>query len=325
MNNMNINIEDLAFFPIKHEKLHEMYEKLRKSFWQPDEIDFTEDIDLNPPTPIKRLRNYNLFFFAQSDGMVNENLMENFIKETSFIKEAKHFYTMQAANELIHNETYSILIQQYIPDIDEQLIGFNAIKNIPSIRNIYEWSEKFMNSSLPLLERIIAFAALEGVIFSGSFRAIFWIRDQGYCLGLAKANEWIQKDESLHADFAVELYKTLIEYYNFEPIAPERILEIIHSAVEVAGVFNEDAIPEPLVGLSAESLTNYTKEVANKLCKDLCGGKIYELSDVPREDDDDTTMAALGLPNKTNFFESRVSEYGTVTATNFVFTISDEF
>jgi ribonucleotide reductase beta subunit family protein with ferritin-like domain len=318
------NLEDLSdltvytFFPINYPILHNYYKSLKNTQWVPEEIDFAADrqdwdrLDKNTRRPLK----FVLGFFAPADGLINKNLVERFVKDTSFIKEAGHFYAAQAFNETIHNETYSLLIKTLIRNPEKEQKLYNSVKSYPVIGNIARWMLKWMSSDRSLPERIIAFACIEGVLFSGAFCLIYWVKRRNILEGLCKANEWIARDEAVHTEFAVALYHCITSDPKFKhkPVTFETAKEIIDSAISVSEQFVRTAIRKDLVGLNADDMTKYIKCTANSLFKSLGfenGNNSKLLYDV---ENPFKYMAIVSLPNKTNFFESRVSEYSKVTA-----------
>ena len=295
---------DYSFFPIKYPTLHNFWKKQRSVIWHPEHIDYMGDRrdwdTLDEPSI--RLITFVLFFFSQADGVVNENLIENFKKETSSYKEARNFYSAQEFVETIHNETYSLLIEAFIRDEEEKRKGRNAIKNIPSIGKIYKWMEKWMNPELPLLERVVVFACVEGVIFSSAFAAIFWIKKRNKLEALCLANEWIARDEAIHTEFAIALYHVLVSD-GYKSLTKDRIYEIVSEAVSASEVFIHDAIPEELIGLSADDMISYVKCTADKLLEEFGYEPLFNV------ENGCSWMVIISLPRKTNFFEKIVSEY----------------
>jgi ribonucleoside-diphosphate reductase beta chain len=238
-----------------------------------------------------------LAFFAASDGIVNENLAENFVSEVQYT-EAKFFYGFQIMMENIHSETYSLLIDTYIKDKEEQNHLFNAIDTVPAVQKKAEWALKWIGSE-SFVERIIAFAAVEGIFFSGSFCSIFWLKKRGLMPGLSFSNELISRDEGLHTDFAVHLYKHHIQ----DKLSKERLIEIIDSALTIEKEFITEALPVSLIGMNSDLMKQYLEYVSDRLLIDLGVGKIYN-SENPFD-----FMKNIAMENKTNFFEKRVGEY----------------
>ena len=297
-----------SFLPIAYEGLEHFYQTQKNVFWTPAEIDFSNDrndwdnLDDSTKTYIKFL----LFLFAQLDGIVNENLVNNFKKETSeFCKEIGFFYAIQEAVEVIHNETYSIMIKTFIRDLKEQNEGLNSIEHYPEIKKIAEWAFEWMDSSKPLGERIIAFMCIEGIIFSSAFAGIYWLKRifPGKLNGLIKANEWIARDEGLHVRFGLEMYKTSLKHSWIKPVSQTQVKSIIKSAVEVTEYFTRNAMKVHLVGLTSDSMVQYVYSVADYWCNKLIHKKIYNV------DNPFDWMLTISLVNKSNFFEVKVTEY----------------
>ena len=312
-----------SHFPVKHPKLEEYYQRHKASTWTPQEIDFAEDrIDWEEnlePGP-KRFIKFILCFFAQADGIVNENLADNFIKETSILKEAGKFYKWQAAMEQVHNETYSLLIEAFFRDYEEKKKAFNAIHHYPSIKKIAQWIFKWMDTKRPLAERIIAFACVEGIFFSSAFAAIYWIKKRNILKGLCKANEWIARDEALHTEFAIALYHIMTGVENLFPVlGEEKVHEIIRSATVAAEEFTRNALRVDMIGMNADDMIKYIQCTADTLTVSLGHKKIYSV------DNPFDWMAVIGLPNKSNFFETKVTEYSRHTANNFKFDLEVDF
>ena len=293
------NRNRFVLFPIEHHDIWDYYKKAQQVFWTAEEIDLAQDatdwqtLSDNEKHFIKHV----LAFFAASDGIVNENLAENFVSEVQYT-EAKFFYGFQIMMENIHSETYSLLIDTYIKNKDEQNYLFNAIDTFPAIQKKAEWALKWIGSE-SFTERLIAFAAVEGIFFSGSFCSIFWLKKMGKMPGLSFSNELISRDEGLHTDFAVHLYNNHIE----NKLSKERIIEIIGSALEIEKEFITDALPVSLIGMNSDLMQQYLEYVSDRLLVDLGVGKIYN-SENPFD-----FMANIALQNKTNFFEKRVADY----------------
>lgn len=304
-------LSQLAFLPIVNPRLEYYYQRQKELFWTAQEIDYIGDrdqwdsLDENSKKFIKSM----LFLFAQIDGIINDNLIENFKKETrELAKECSMFYAIQEAIEWGHNETYSMLIQTFIRDPEEQHKGLNAIQNYPSIKQIAIWSYTYMDSSIPLTERLIAFACVEGVIITDAFASIYWIKRKNILHALTKANEWIARDEGIHTQFAVELYHHMtLLWKSHELVSESRVHEIISSAVSVAENFINEAMNVSLIGINSEDMVQYVKCTADALAKSLGYDPIYNVLNPF------LWMDVIALPNKTNFFESRVSEYARET------------
>lgn len=293
------NKNRFVLFPLQHHDIWNYYKKAEASFWTAEEIDLSADLadweKLNEGE--KHFVKHVLAFFAASDGIVNENLAENFVSEVQYT-EAKFFYGFQIMMENIHSETYSLLIDTYIKDKAEQNHLFNAIDTVPAVQKKAEWALKWIGSE-SFVERLIAFAAVEGIFFSGSFCSIFWLKKRGLMPGLSFSNELISRDEGLHTDFAVHLYNNHIE----NKLSKERLIEIIDSALEIEKEFISESLPVSLIGMNSDLMKQYLEYVSDRLLIDLGVGKIYN-SDNPFD-----FMKNIAMENKTNFFEKRVSEY----------------
>lgn len=293
------NKNRFVLFPIEHHDIWDYYKKAQQVFWTAEEIDLVQDLvdweKLNEGE--QHFVKHVLAFFAASDGIVNENLAENFVAEVQYT-EAKFFYGFQIMMENIHSETYSLLIDTYIKDKEEQNHLFNAIDTVPAVQKKAEWALKWIGSE-SFVERLIAFAAVEGIFFSGSFCSIFWLKKRGLMPGLSFSNELISRDEGLHTDFAVHLYNHHIE----NKLSKERLIEIIGSALEIEKEFITEALPVSLIGMNADLMKQYLEYVSDRLLMDLGVGKIYN-SENPFD-----FMSNIALQNKTNFFEKRVADY----------------
>jgi len=293
------NKNRFVLFPIEHHDIWDYYKKAQQVFWTAEEIDLAQEY-----TDWEKLNDgeqhfvkHVLAFFAASDGIVNENLAENFVSEVQYT-EAKFFYGFQIMMENVHSETYSLLIDTYIKDKEEQNHLFNAIDTVPAVQKKAEWALKWIGSE-SFVERLVAFAAVEGIFFSGSFCSIFWLKKRGLMPGLSFSNELISRDEGLHTDFAVHLYKNHIE----NKLSRERILEIINSALIIEKEFITEALPVSLIGMNSELMKQYLEYVCDRLLMDLGVGKVYNTEN-PFD-----FMANIALQNKTNFFEKRVADY----------------
>ncbi|EEA05744.1 ribonucleotide-diphosphate reductase, small subunit, putative [Cryptosporidium muris RN66] len=281
------------------EVMWSMYKKEEASFWTAEEIDLGQDMRdwESLKEPEKHFIKYVLAFFAASDGIVMENLAVNFLKEIQ-IEEARMYYGFQIAMEQIHSETYSLLIDQYISDVKDRQMLFEAISHLPAVKTKAKWATKWMNNNRSFAERIIGFCAVEGILFSGSFCAIFWLKKRGLMPGLTFSNELISRDEGIHADFGCLLYKTL---NNRLPYG--RVQEIIAEAVEVERAFLCDSLPVDLIGMNSRLMAQYIEFVADRLLFALDVPKIYNVTN-PFD-----WMDLISLQGKTNFFEKRVAEY----------------
>ncbi len=288
-----------VLFPLKYHDIWEMYKKQMASFWTADEIDLYQDITdwekLNDNE--KHFIKHILAFFAASDGIVLENLAQKFCTEIQ-IPEARCFYGFQIAMENIHSETYSLLIDTYIKDQTEKLILLNAIENIPVIKKKADWALKWINGHNSFAERIVAFSAVEGIFFSGSFCSIFWLKKRSLMPGLTFSNELISRDEGLHTDFACLIYK-----YLDNKLSQEKIIEIIGDAVKIEKEFVSDALPVELIGMNSKLMSQYIEFVADRLIYALGYQKYYNVQN-PFE-----WMEMISLQGKTNFFEKRVGDY----------------
>lgn len=304
------NKNRFVLFPLNYNDIWEMYKTAEHSFWTAEEIDLAQDITdwENKLNDDERhyIKNV-LAFFAASDGIVNENLAENFLKEVQY-PEAKCFYGFQIAIENIHSETYSLLIDTYIKSKSEQNHLFNAIETIPSVRKKAEWALKWIDSE-SFAERLIAFAAVEGIFFSGSFCSIFWLKKRGLMPGLTFSNELISRDEGLHCKFATLLHNK----YIINKVSEDKIKEIICEAVEIEKEFVTDSLPVSLIGMNSKLMQQYIEYVADFWLIELGCGKVYN-SENPFD-----FMDMISLQNKSNFFEKRVSEYQKASDTEIDF------
>jgi len=294
------NKDRFVIFPIQHNDLWEWYKKQEACIWTAEEIDLHEDLNdwnnkLNDDE--KYFIKHILAFFAASDGIVNENLAENFVNEVQY-SEAKFFYGFQIMMENIHSETYSLLIDTYVKDEKEKTILFQAIENFPAIKKKADWALKWIDSP-SFAERLIAFAAVEGIFFSGSFCSIFWLKKRGLMPGLTFSNELISRDEGMHCDFAVHLHKNHI----VNKVSKERITEIIVDALNIEREFITESLPASLIGMNAKLMTQYLEFVTDRLLVELECDKVYNSTN-PFD-----FMDMISLQGKTNFFEKRVSEY----------------
>ena len=293
------NKDRFVLFPIQKDDIWEFYKKAQASFWTAEEIDLSQDQkdweNLNDGE--RHFITHVLAFFAASDGIVNENLAENFLSEVQFT-EAKFFYGFQIAIENIHSETYSLLIDTYVKDNKEKDKLFNAIETIPCVGKKADWALRWIDNG-SFAERLIAFAAVEGIFFSGSFCSIFWLKKRGLMPGLTFSNELISRDEGLHCDFACAIYNDHL----IHQLPKETVRGIIADAVEIEKEFVTDAIPVKLIGMNAELMCEYIEFVADRLLLELGNEKIYNASN-PFD-----FMDMISLQGKTNFFEQRVAEY----------------
>jgi ribonucleoside-diphosphate reductase subunit M2 len=297
-----------VMFPIQYPEVWEMYKKHEASFWTAEEIDLSQDNKdwNNLTTAEQHFIKHILAFFAASDGIVLENLSGQFSVEVQ-IPEARAFYGFQIAMENIHSETYSLLIEQYIKDPVEKDKVFRAIETMPAVEEKANWAVSWMNRDNSFAERIVAFACVEGVLFSGSFCAIYWLKKRGLMPGLTFSNELISRDEGLHAEFACLMYRSL------QHQLPEDVVhDMIRGAVAVERKFICEALSCDLIGMNSELMTRYIEFVADRLLTALGHSKIYNVSN-PFD-----WMELISLQGKTNFFEKRVGEYqkaGVMTST----------
>ena len=308
-----------VIFPIKHDDIWKMYKQAEANFWTTEELDLSKDMkDYESLTDNEQYFIKNvLAFFAASDGIVNENLVERFCNDVKVL-EAKFFYGFQIAMENIHSETYSLLIDTYVKDIEEKARLLNAIDTIPSVKKKADWSLKWINDkSANFGTRVIAFAAVEGIFFSGSFCSIFWLKKRGLMPGLCHSNELISRDEGLHTEFAVLMYSMLQN----KP-SKETVINIIKEAVDLEIEFITESLPCNLIGMNMELMTQYIQYVADRLLLMLGIEKQYSVQN-PFD-----WMEMISIQGKTNFFEKRVGEYSNVansdTADN-VFELGDDF
>ena len=309
-----------VIFPIKHDEIWKMYKKAEANFWTAEELDLSKDLNdfqINMNEDERYFVENVLAFFAASDGIVNENLVERFCNEVQLL-EAKFFYGFQIAVENIHSETYSLLIDTYVKDIQKKGKLFNAIDTIPSVKKKADWALKWINDKTSTFgTRVIAFAAVEGIFFSGSFCSIFWLKKRGLMPGLCHSNELISRDEGLHTEFAVLMYSML----NDKP-SKEIILEIIKEAVELEKEFITESLPCNLIGMNKDLMKQYIEYVSDRLLLMLGLEKIYHVEN-PFE-----WMELISIQGKTNFFEKRVGEYANVAksdAKDNVFTLIEDF
>lgn len=294
------NPHRFVLFPIEDNEIWQMYKKAEASFWTAEEIDLANDLkDWEKLSSNERhFVSHVLAFFAASDGIVNENLAQNFATEIQSA-EARCFYGFQIAVENIHSETYSLLIDTYIKDLKEKDRLLHAIETVPCVQKKANWALKWCNrNNASFAERCIAFAAVEGIFFSGSFCAIFWLKKRGLMPGLCFSNELISRDEGLHCDFACLLYSKL-----FNKLPVERITEIITNAVEIEKEFVKDALPVELIGMNSTLMCQYIEFCADRLLVALDCPRHFKASN-PFE-----WMEMISLQGKTNFFEKRVGEY----------------
>lgn len=303
------NPNRFVLYPIQHPKLFEFYKKHIASFWTVEEIDMSQDtVDWQKLSESERdFILCILGFFSASDGIVVENLVTNFCAEVQ-LPEARAMYSFQAAMENIHSETYSLMIDTLATDQQKGTL-FNHIENHPGTKAKAEWAMKYMEAKRGCVtnfsERLVAFACVEGIMFSSSFCAIYWLKNRGLCPGLTFSNELISRDEGLHRDFAVAMYKMCPK------LTRKRILEIVQSSVEVEMEFVKHSLPQNLKGMNYDMMTQYVQFVADHLLNSLGYNKLYKVKNpFP-------FMDMISLEGKTNFFERRVGEYSRPTAMSF--------
>ena len=301
------NKNRFVIFPIEHHDIWEWYKNSEASFWTAEEIDLHQDLTdwttkLNDDE--RYFIKHILAFFAASDGIVNENLAENFVNEVQY-SEAKFFYGFQIMMENIHSETYSLLIDTYVKDEKEKADLFNALEVFPAIKKKADWALKWIDSP-SFAERLIAFAAVEGIFFSGAFCSIFWLKKRGLMPGLTFSNELISRDEGVHCDFAVHLHN----HHLINKVPKDRIREIIVDALNIEREFITESLPASLIGMNSKLMTQYLEFVTDRLLVELQCEKEYNTKN-PFD-----FMDMISLQGKTNFFEKRVAEYQKAGVTN---------
>tara|TARA_Y100000389_G_scaffold171916_1_gene179909 strand:- start:1613 stop:2632 length:1020 start_codon:yes stop_codon:yes gene_type:complete len=299
-NTKNNEIKRYTLFPIQHQDAWRMYKKAVAAFWTVEEIDFSKDImdwkKLNDNE--KHFVSMVLAFFAGSDGIVLENLVERFMQEVDY-PEVRSFYSFQTASETIHSETYSLLIDTYIHDNEKKNKLFNAVNEFECVKKKAQWAIKWIqDKDSSFSKRLIAFAAVEGIFFSGSFCAIFWLKKRGLLPGLALSNEFISRDEALHTEFAILMYRNYAD-----KIDNKIITDIITEAVSIEKEFIINALPCNLIGMNSNMMSEYIEFVADRLLSQLGCNKVYNAKNPF------TFMEMISMEGKTNFFEKRVSEY----------------
>ncbi|XP_066482386.1 ribonucleoside-diphosphate reductase subunit M2 B [Tiliqua scincoides] len=314
------NPRRFVIFPIQYPDIWKMYKKAQASFWTAEEVDLSKDLpDWNKlKSEEKYFISHILAFFAASDGIVNENLVERFSLEVQ-IPEARCFYGFQILIENIHSEMYSLLIDTYIKDPEQRDFLFNAIETMPCVKKKADWALRWIaDREATFGERVVAFAAIEGIFFSGAFAAIFWLKKRGLMPGLTFSNELISRDEGLHCDFACLIFHHLVN----KPLE-ERVKEILVNAVEIEQEFLTEALPVGLIGMNCALMKQYIEFVADRLLLELGFSKVFQAEN-PFD-----FMENISLEGKTNFFEKRVSEYqrfAVMAQTNDnVFTLDADF
>lgn len=309
-----------VLFPIEHDDIWQFYKKSEASFWTAEEIDLHQDISdwsnkLNDDE--RHFVKHVLAFFAASDGIVNENLAENMVNQVQYT-EAKFFYGFQIMMENIHSETYSLLIDTYIDDTKEKDYLFNAIENMPCVAKKAKWAMRWIDEG-NFIENLIAFAAVEGIFFSGSFCSIFWLKKRGLMPGLTFSNELISRDEGMHCDFACMLYNSHIQ----NKLPKETVQEMITQAVDIEKEFVSDALPVRLIGMNADLMCQYIEFCADRLLVTLGNDKVYNV------ENPFPWMDMISLQGKTNFFEKRVGDYQkagvNATRDKQVFSLDEDF
>ncbi|XP_027031646.2 ribonucleoside-diphosphate reductase subunit M2 B isoform X2 [Tachysurus fulvidraco] len=314
------NEKRFVIFPIQYPEMWKMYKQAQASFWTVEEVDLSKDQanweTLNSDE--KKFISHVLAFFAASDGIVNENLVQRFSQEVQ-VPEARFFYGFQIFIENVHSEMYSLLINTYIKDLKERDFLFNAIETLPCVKRKADWALQWISDTNSTFgERLVAFAAVEGIFFSGSFAAIFWLKKRGLMPGLTYSNELISRDEGLHCNFACLIYSHLVK----KPSA-DRVKDIIMNAVSIEQEFLTEALPVDLIGINSSLMKQYITFVADRLLTDLGIPKIYKAEN-PFD-----FMEFISLEGKTNFFEKRVAEYqrfGVMTnGTDSEFTLDADF
>ena len=308
-------LDRFTVFPIEHENLWTMYKKAQMSNWTAEEIDFSKDMDdwVSLSENEQHFIKYILAFFAGSDGIVFENLNNNFASEVQYT-EARSFYAYQEHNEMVHGETYSKLIDKYIKNPTEKKHLFEAIQTIQCIENKAKWAMKWFSRERSFGERLLAFACVEGIFFSGSFCAIFWLKKRGLLPGLCFSNELISRDEGLHLEFAIELFKML--KHKLSKVVVE---EIVRDAVSIEKEFITDALPCSLIGMNSDKMSEYIEYVADRLLKQSGHDKIWGTKN-PFD-----FMENISLDGKTNFFEKRVGDYGKLDEDSTSIEFDEEF
>jgi ribonucleotide reductase beta subunit family protein with ferritin-like domain len=312
------NPNRFTVFPIKYEDMWRMYKKAVASFWTVEEIDMSKDKDhwdsLKPEE--QHFLKHVLAFFASSDGIVNENLAKNFMHEVQ-APEARQFYAYQAFNETIHSETYAMLIDSYVKDFGERNQVFDAIHTMPSVRKKAQWAQKWMSQERRFAERLVAFVCVEGILFSGSFCAIFWMKKRGLLPGLSFSNEMIARDEGLHMEFGILMYRHLRSRLD-----RGEVVAIVTEAVENEKEFVKTALPCNLIGMNAKLMSAYIEFVGDRILRELDYEPHYNAKN-PFD-----FMENISLSGKTNFFERRVGEYakvGVATQDTTTFELNEDF
>ncbi len=308
--------ERFCVFPINYKNLWDFYKKHVSVFWTVEEVSLTDDLthwdsllNSNEKFFIKNI----LAFFANSDGIVNENLALKFYNEVQ-IPEARQFYAFQIAIEAIHNEMYSLMIDTYISDTQEKNRLFNAIETIPAVKKKGEWALKWSNDNSSFSQRLCAFICVEGIFFSGSFCAIYWLKNKGLMPGLSTANEFISRDEGLHTEFAIELYKT-----HNDILDKEIVYNIFKEAVEIEQEFITESLPVSLLGMNKVLMSRYIEYIADRWLVLMGYPKLYN------SENGFSFMEMISLNTKENFFETRVSQYQRAELNDTSLTFDEDF
>lgn len=321
---LQVSEDRLILFPIRDAEVYEFYKRAVASFWTVEEVDLVDDkkhwtVKLTDDE--RYFISHVLGFFAASDSLIMENLAMRFLSEVT-LAEARQFYSFQISNEAVHSEMYSLLIDSLVPSSEERQLLFRAVQEFPSVRQKAEWCMTWTSSEKPFAERLVAFACVEGIHFSGSFAAIFWLKKRGLMPGLCKSNEFISRDEGLHRDFACLLFSRLKN----KP-SEATVHEIVRGAVDIEHEFVTESLPVSIIGMNKELMKQYICFVADHLVVSLGYTKIYN-SENPFE-----FMEQISLQGKTNFFENRVSEYQKAGVLNSItrdtsgkqFTLNEDF
>jgi len=312
-----------TIYPIEYKTIWDLYQKQMSCFWKPQEIDFSKDYDdfLTLNTDEQHFVKMVLAFFAGSDGIVNFNISDRFLKDVQII-EAKTAYIFQMMMESIHMETYALQLDNIVKDTKEKEYLLNAFKTVPSVKMMSDWAFKWIDSDKSFAHRVIAFAVIEGIFFSGAFASIFWLKKYKgsgrlFMQGFVKSNEFIARDEGLHTEFACEIYSLLKNKLKYE-----EVLEIVKEGVSIAYNFVNDAIPVKLLGMNNDSMNQYIEYVSDRLLIALGYTKYWN------KENPFPFMETIGMLQKTNFFESRPTEYQSAYSTTNKtgeFVISDDF
>lgn len=290
-----------VLYPVKYTPIWNMYKTAVSAFWQVEEIDLSKDIDHWENKLNENERNFIeniLSFFAASDGLVDENLVTRFYNDVK-IPEARAFYTFQMAMETVHSEMYSLMLDTFVKDQDKRDKLFNGMNTIPAIKKKADWTVKWIeDQDVPFAQRLVAFAVVEGIMFSGAFASIYWLKERNLMPGLCASNVAISRDESLHTEFAILLYS-----YLSNKLSKEQVQSIIKEAVEIEIQFITESIPCNMLGMNSNLMSEYVKYVADRLLTQLGSDKIYNTSNpFP-------FMDRIAMENKVNFFEERPLEY----------------